>query len=82
MIQYDWVAADFCFYAIFVEVYRTLLKCSFSPHIHRECLVCARKSLKAFHFLQQHPEEMPGFQDPYPSFLVWLVDIPSIISLC
>ncbi|KAL4893370.1 hypothetical protein BDV59DRAFT_178104 [Aspergillus ambiguus] len=71
MVQYDWVAADFCFYAIFVEVYRTLLKCSFSPHIHRECLLCARKSLKAFHFLQQHPEEMPGFQDPYPSFLAW-----------
>ncbi|RAQ78479.1 hypothetical protein COH21_011994 [Aspergillus flavus] len=71
IVQYDWVAADFCFYAIFVEVYRTLLKCSFSPHIHRECLVCARKSLKAFHFLQQHPEQMPGFQDPYPSFLVW-----------
>ncbi|RDH21196.1 hypothetical protein M747DRAFT_322606 [Aspergillus niger ATCC 13496] len=69
MVQYDWVAVDFCYYAIFVEIDRTRLKSSFSPAIHRECLVHARKSLEAFHFLQQHPEEMPGFEEPYPSFL-------------
>ncbi|TPR04689.1 Meiotically up-regulated protein [Aspergillus niger] len=71
MVQYDWVAVDFCYYAIFVEIDRTRLKSSFSPAIHRECLVHARKSLEAFHFLQQHPEEMPGFEEPYPSFLTW-----------
>ncbi|RDH36195.1 hypothetical protein BDQ94DRAFT_185379 [Aspergillus welwitschiae] len=69
MVQYEWVAVDFCYYAIFVEIDRTCLKSSFSPAIHRECLVHARKSLEAFHFLQQHPEEMPGFEEPYPSFL-------------
>ncbi|GKZ35787.1 hypothetical protein AbraIFM66950_006582 [Aspergillus brasiliensis] len=71
MVQYDWVAVDFCYYAIFVEIDRTRLKSSFSPAIHRECLVHARKSLEAFHFLQQHPAEMPGFEEPYPSFLTW-----------
>ncbi|KAL3486507.1 hypothetical protein BJX62DRAFT_215192 [Aspergillus germanicus] len=70
-IQYDWVAVDFSFYAIFVEIHRTRLKASFSPLIHRECLVYARRSLHAFHFLQQHVTELPGFDDPYPSFLTW-----------
>ncbi|OJI83003.1 hypothetical protein ASPTUDRAFT_123266 [Aspergillus tubingensis CBS 134.48] len=69
MVQYDWVAVDFCYYAIFVEIDRTRLKSSFSPVIHRECLVHARQSLGAFHFIQQHAEEMPGFEEPYPSFL-------------
>ncbi|RAH55253.1 hypothetical protein BO85DRAFT_377202 [Aspergillus piperis CBS 112811] len=69
MVQHDWVAVDFCYYAIFVEIDRTRLKNSFSPVIHRECLVHARQSLGAFHFIQQHAEEMPGFEEPYPSFL-------------
>ncbi|RAL06924.1 fungal specific transcription factor domain-containing protein [Aspergillus homomorphus CBS 101889] len=71
MVQYDWVGVDFCFYAIFVEIHRTRLKNAFSPAVHRECLVYARKSLQAFLFLQQHPAELPGFDDPYPSFLTW-----------
>ncbi|PYI21643.1 hypothetical protein BO99DRAFT_420552 [Aspergillus violaceofuscus CBS 115571] len=69
MVQYDWVGVDFCYYAIFVEIHRTRLKSAFSPKVHRECLINARKSLQAFHFLQQHPAELPGFDDPYPSFL-------------
>ncbi|PLB44949.1 hypothetical protein P170DRAFT_450012 [Aspergillus steynii IBT 23096] len=69
MVQYDWIGVDFCYYAIFVEIHRIHLKSSFSPHIYRKCLVHARKSLEAFHFLQQHASEMPGFDDPYPSFL-------------
>ncbi|BCS16282.1 hypothetical protein ALUC_80489A [Aspergillus luchuensis] len=71
MVQHDWVAVDFCYYAIMVEIDRTRLKNSFSPVIHRECLVHARQSLGAFHFIQQHAEEMPGFEEPYPSFLTW-----------
>ncbi|PYH86714.1 hypothetical protein BO82DRAFT_271971 [Aspergillus uvarum CBS 121591] len=68
-VQYDWVAADFTYYAIFVELHRTRLKSAFSATVHRECLGFARKALRAFHFLQQHPSELPGFDDPYPSFL-------------
>ncbi|RAK75313.1 Zn(II)2Cys6 transcription factor [Aspergillus fijiensis CBS 313.89] len=71
MVQYDWVGVDFCYYAIFVEIHRTRLKRAFSPKVHQECLIDARKSLRAFHFLQQHPAELPGFDDPYPSFLTW-----------
>ncbi|KAL2822107.1 hypothetical protein BJX63DRAFT_417869 [Aspergillus granulosus] len=70
-IQYEWAAVDFSFYAIFVEIHRTRLKASFSPLVHRECLVYARRSLCAFYLLQQHVEELPGFDDPYPSFLTW-----------
>ncbi|KAL2834700.1 hypothetical protein BJY01DRAFT_224144 [Aspergillus pseudoustus] len=70
-LQYDWVAVDFSFYAIFVEIHRTRLKASFSPLIHRECLFYARRSLNAFQFLQQNVAELPGFDDPYPSFLTW-----------
>lgn len=72
MLQYDWVAADFCYYAIYVEILRTRLRCTFTPLVHRECLTYARKSLEAFRFLQQHRAEL-GFDDPYPSFLTWFV---------
>ncbi|RDW76313.1 uncharacterized protein DSM5745_06305 [Aspergillus mulundensis] len=64
MVQYDWVCVDFCYHAIFVEIHRTRLKSDFSPAIHQECLLFARKSLRAFHFLQQHSAAMPGFDDP------------------
>lgn len=80
MVQHDWVAVDFCYYAIMVEIDRTRLKNSFSPVIHRECLVHSRQSLGAFHFIQQHAEEMPGFEEPYPSFLTWFVEIPGHIQ--
>ncbi|OJJ33537.1 hypothetical protein ASPWEDRAFT_114522 [Aspergillus wentii DTO 134E9] len=69
LMQYHWVAVDFCYYAIFVEIHRTRLQSAFNPAVHQQCLLYARKSLKAFHFLQQHSVEMPGFDDPYPSFL-------------
>ncbi|KAJ5341707.1 hypothetical protein N7541_010831 [Penicillium brevicompactum] len=71
IVQYDWVAVDFCYYAILVEIHRTHLQSAFSPGLHRQCLTYARKSLRAFHFLQQHSADMPGFEDPYPSFLTW-----------
>ncbi|KAL4747374.1 hypothetical protein BDW72DRAFT_206528 [Aspergillus terricola var. indicus] len=50
---------------------RTRLKSFFTPLIHRQCLLNARKCLKAFQFLQQHqhPAEPSGFGDAYPSFL-------------
>ncbi|KAL3474797.1 hypothetical protein BJX99DRAFT_230995 [Aspergillus californicus] len=70
-MQCDWAATDFCYYAIFVEIHRTRLKACFSPLIHRQCLLHARRSLKAFHFLQKHPTELRGFEDPYPTFLTW-----------
>ncbi|KAL4814836.1 hypothetical protein BDW67DRAFT_176800 [Aspergillus spinulosporus] len=71
IVQYDCVAFDFCYYAIFVEVQRTRLKSFFTPLIHRQCLLNARKCLQAFQFLQQHqlPAEPSGFGDAYPSFL-------------
>lgn len=75
IVQYDWVAVDFCYYAIFVEIHRTRLQSAFSPAVHRQCLEDARKSLTAFHCLQQHSAEMPGFDYPYPSFLTWYADI-------
>ncbi|KAL4989127.1 hypothetical protein BDW68DRAFT_176247 [Aspergillus falconensis] len=73
IVQYDYVSFDFCYYAIFVEVQRTRLKSFFTPLIHRQCLLNARKCLRAFQFLQQHqhPAEPSGFGDAYPSFLTW-----------
>ncbi|PYH49003.1 transcription factor domain-containing protein [Aspergillus saccharolyticus JOP 1030-1] len=70
-MELDWISADFCFYAVMVEIHRTRLRCSFSPMIRRETLLCARRSVEAFQYLQQHPTELPGFNDPYPSFLTW-----------
>ncbi|KAL4773010.1 hypothetical protein BDW60DRAFT_222178 [Aspergillus nidulans var. acristatus] len=71
IVQYDCVAFDFCYYAIFVELQRARLKSFFTPLIHRQCLLNARKCLQAFQFLQQHqhPAEPSGFGDAYPSFL-------------
>ncbi|KAL6236203.1 hypothetical protein BDW75DRAFT_229656 [Aspergillus navahoensis] len=71
IVQYDCVALDFCYYAILVEVQRTRLKSFFTPLIHRQCLLNARKCLRAFQFLQehQHPAEPSGFGGAYPSFL-------------
>ncbi|KAL5000552.1 hypothetical protein BDV10DRAFT_192846 [Aspergillus recurvatus] len=71
IVQYDCVSLDFCYYAIFVEVQRTRLKSFFTPLIHRQCLLNARKCLRAFQFLQQHqhPAEPSGLGDAYPLFL-------------
>ncbi|KAJ5482564.1 transcriptional regulator family: Fungal Specific TF [Penicillium sp. IBT 31633x] len=73
MISFDWHAADFCYYAILVDILRSRLKYSFSPLTHKECLSCSRKSLKALHHLQRNLTDSPGFVDPYPSFLTWTV---------
>ncbi|PWY69632.1 hypothetical protein BO94DRAFT_590416 [Aspergillus sclerotioniger CBS 115572] len=70
-IHQDWIAAEFCYYAIMVDIHRTRLRCSFTPLVHKECLACARRSLEALRFLLQHPGGMPGFDDPYPTFLTW-----------
>ncbi|KAJ5273011.1 hypothetical protein N7478_008136 [Penicillium angulare] len=75
IVQYDWIAVDFCYYAILVEIYRTHLQNAFNPAAHRTCLIYARRSLGAFHFIQKHSAEMPGFDDPFPSFLTWYVHI-------
>ncbi|KAJ5087373.1 hypothetical protein N7456_010989 [Penicillium angulare] len=75
IVQYDWIAVDFCYYAILVEIYRTHLQNAFNPAAHRTCLVYARRSLRAFHFIQKHSAEMPGFDDPFPSFLTWTLFI-------
>ncbi|KAL5341133.1 hypothetical protein BJX70DRAFT_75565 [Aspergillus crustosus] len=71
VVQQDWVSVDFCYYAIFVEIYRTRLKSSFSPLIHRLCLTYAQDSLAASNSLLQQPGGVAGFDNPYPSFLTW-----------
>lgn len=41
--------------------------------MHVECLLRSRQALRAFRFLQEHLDDMPGFSDPEPSFLTWYV---------
>ncbi|KAJ5794629.1 transcriptional regulator family: Fungal Specific TF [Penicillium paradoxum] len=72
-ISSDWIAGDFCYYAILVDILRSRLKYSFSPLTHKECLSYSRKSLKALNHLQRNLTDSPGFVDPYPSFLTWTV---------
>ncbi|KAJ5867686.1 hypothetical protein N7534_002239 [Penicillium rubens] len=72
-IAADWIAGEFCYYAILVDILRSRLKCTFSPLTHRECLSYSRKSLRALHHLQKNLADTPGFVDPYPSFLTWTV---------
>ncbi|KAJ5983496.1 transcriptional regulator family: Fungal Specific TF [Penicillium waksmanii] len=67
----DWISGEFCYYAILVDILRSRLKYSFSPLTHKECVACARKSLKALRYLQKNPGKSPGFADPYPTFLTW-----------
>ncbi|KAJ5350403.1 transcriptional regulator family: Fungal Specific TF [Penicillium brevicompactum] len=73
LVSSDWIAGDFCYYAILVDVLRSRLKYAFSPLTHKECVSYSRKSLKALHHLQKNLEHTPGFVDPYPSFLTWTV---------
>jgi hypothetical protein len=74
-IAADWIAGEFGYYAILVDILRSRLKCTFSPLTHRECVSYSRKSLRALHHLQKNLADTPGFVDPYPSFLTWLVDL-------
>ncbi|OQE40043.1 hypothetical protein PENCOP_c006G00166 [Penicillium coprophilum] len=69
----EWISAEFCYYAILVDILRSRLRCTFSPLTHKECLSYSRKSLKALHHLQKNPADSPGFADPYPSFLTWTI---------
>ncbi|KAJ5596624.1 transcriptional regulator family: Fungal Specific TF [Penicillium hetheringtonii] len=69
----DWIAGEFCYYAILVDILRSRLKYSFSPLTHKECVSCARKSLNALRYLQKNPSLSPGFVDPYPTFLTWTI---------
>ncbi|OQE21471.1 hypothetical protein PENFLA_c014G03566 [Penicillium flavigenum] len=72
-IAADWIAGEFGYYAILVDILRSRLKCTFSPLTHRECVSYSRKSLRALHHLQKNLTDTPGFVDPYPSFLTWTV---------
>ena len=67
----DWVAADFCYYAILVNILRSRLRYVFSPMTHQECVLYSRKSSEALQYLQKHTPETPGFADPFPSFFTW-----------
>ncbi|OJJ48592.1 hypothetical protein ASPZODRAFT_150788 [Penicilliopsis zonata CBS 506.65] len=69
----DWIALEFIHYSIMVDTLRSRLKYAFSPLVHRECVSYARKSLTALQFLLKNIRTMPGFVDPYPSFLSWTV---------
>lgn len=71
LISGDWIAADFSYYAILVDILRSRLRYSFSPLTHRECVSYSRKALKALQYLLQHLAKSPGFVDPYPTFLSW-----------
>ncbi|KAF9250538.1 transcriptional regulator family: Fungal Specific TF [Penicillium roqueforti] len=72
-ISADWISGEFCYYAILVDILRSRLKCAFSPLTHKECVSYSRKSLRALHHLQKNLADVPGFVDPYPSFLTWTV---------
>ncbi|KAJ5901520.1 transcriptional regulator family: Fungal Specific TF [Penicillium taxi] len=72
----DWIAIDFCYHSILVDILRSRLRYAFSPLTHRECVAYARKSLKSLNSLQKFYFKgvgMPGFTDPFPSFLTWTV---------
>ncbi|KAB8256674.1 hypothetical protein BDV32DRAFT_141016 [Aspergillus pseudonomiae] len=83
---YDWVAADFSYYAIYVDMLRTRLGYDGSPATHSDCLVYSRRALRAFHYLQEHVDHMPGFNDPEPSFLTWTIALypaaPFFVVFC
>lgn len=79
-ISSDWIAGDFCYYSILVDILRSRLKHAFSPLTHKECLSYSRKALKALSHLQKNLADTPGFMDPYPSFLTWSV-VRSTLSI-
>ncbi|CEO59928.1 hypothetical protein PMG11_04578 [Penicillium brasilianum] len=73
LINSEWVATEFSYYAILVDILRSRLKYAFSPLTHRECVSYSRKALKALQYLQKHLAKCPGFVDPYPTFLTWTI---------
>ncbi|KAL4784428.1 hypothetical protein BJX76DRAFT_219752 [Aspergillus varians] len=86
MFYYDWVTVEFCYNAVLVEIFRTRLKSSFSPLVHKLCLLYAQNSVKAFLSLLQHPDDIPGCDDPNTSFLTWSLFIyplsPFFVVFC
>lgn len=77
----EWISCEFCYYAILVDILRSRLKCTFSPLTHKECVSYSRKSLRALHHLQKNLADTPGFVDPYPTFLTWLVGVLQVSSV-
>lgn len=71
-IAADWIAGEFGYCAILVDILRS---CTFPPLAHRECVLYSRKFLRALHHLQKNLADTPGFVDPYRSFLTWLVGL-------
>ncbi|KAL4800761.1 hypothetical protein BDV19DRAFT_375440 [Aspergillus venezuelensis] len=85
-VHHGWIALDFCYYAIFVEVHRTRLKSSFSPLVHRLTLQYAQNSLRAFLLLFEQPAAVPDLDDPCPLFFTWTLFIypltPFFVVFC
>ncbi|KAJ5379996.1 uncharacterized protein N7496_002424 [Penicillium cataractarum] len=73
LINSEWVATEFSYYAILVDILRSRLRYAFSPLTHRECVSYSRKALKALQYLLKHLAKSPGFVDPYPTFLTWTI---------
>ncbi|KAL4890030.1 hypothetical protein BDV59DRAFT_195326 [Aspergillus ambiguus] len=69
----EWTSADFCYYAVLVDVYRAQLRHRPDAAIYKECLLAARASLRAFQLLEKSFSYVSGTEDPYPSFLTWTV---------
>ncbi|KAI2795116.1 hypothetical protein POX_a01721 [Penicillium oxalicum] len=71
LISRDWIAVEFSYYAILVEILRSRLRYVFSPLSHKECLSYSRKALKTMHYLLKNLANSPGFLDPFPTWLTW-----------
>ncbi|KAE8390393.1 hypothetical protein BDV23DRAFT_193791 [Aspergillus alliaceus] len=71
---FEWRAADF-YYSIYVDMLRTRLGYDASQTNHVDCLLYSRRALRAFLFLQENVDHMPGFNDPEPPFLTWFASL-------
>ncbi|KAJ5246540.1 transcriptional regulator family: Fungal Specific TF [Penicillium chermesinum] len=67
----EWLAVEFAYHAIMVDIMRSRLKFMFSPMTHRECIAHSRTALKAMLSIQKILANTPGYEDPFPSFLTW-----------
>ncbi|KAF7713561.1 Fungal Zn(2)-Cys(6) binuclear cluster domain-containing protein [Penicillium ucsense] len=71
LISRDWIAIEFSYYAILVEILRSRLRYAFSPLSHKECLCYSRKAVKIMQYMLEDITNGPGFVDPFPSWLTW-----------
>ncbi|KAJ6144808.1 hypothetical protein N7470_008703 [Penicillium chermesinum] len=69
----EWLAVEFAYHAIMVDIMRSRLKFMFSPMTHRECIAHSRTALKAMLSIQKILANTPGYEDPFPSFLTWTI---------